>query len=783
MGFILMKKETGRINDLSAHIPVEYDRKQHSDYIKRLARFKKYSKTLAVIVIALGVFAALGWILNVPVLRGEFSDYPGTKLITAILLILAGASLYLLNCESDPKKITIIRIMASIISIWSALTLIEYVSGLDMGLNTLFSNFIPFMTSEMVKSRILSSINLLIIGIALLMSSYKYKIRLIQIIAFIYGFVALLGFSSYFYGRSDAYTLDLVVQMAMLTSLIHICFSVGILCLFPDKEYMGRITAQNNGGYMARRLLPANLGAVFITGILITMGYQLFFYSNEFGRVLSIVTTMAFLTAVIIWNAKMLNKIDSERQKSKEELFKIQKFYEDVVEGINEGIWVTDKNDKLYFMNRGMEEISGVKSENMQGLNILSDQSPESIGDLKKYYNEAKKTLTPIHYDANPVTSTSGKKRYQSGWIIPQLNNGNFNGAICTVIDQTKRKEAEAALEKSETYYRTIFESTGTASIIIGADNIIKMANKKSEEFIGYNVDEIENKIEWTSFVHPDDLERLEEYHKMRRLTPNDIPSEYEFRLIDRDKNEKQIMLYVSLIPGTNDSVVSLLDITERKKSEVAIKNSLKEKELLLQEIHHRVKNNMQIISSLLNLQRSYIEDEKIASILKDSQGRVKSMALVHEKLYQADDLAEVNVAEYIRSLTTSMFHNYSVQPGVDLSLDVGEVFFDIDTAVPMGLIINELVSNSLKYAFPSNTTGKICISLQQSAEVDRYLLKVADDGVGFPVDIDFLNSPSLGLQLVKTLVNQLNGTIELDRNKGTCFKISIKKQRYPKRI
>ncbi len=303
MGFILMKKETGRINDLSAHIPVEYDKKQHSDYIKRLARFKKYSKTLAVIVIALGVFAALGWILNVPVLRGEFSDYPGTKLITAILLILAGASLYLLNCESDPKKITIIRIMASIISIWSALTLIEYVSGLDMGLNTLFSNFIPFMTSEMVKSRILSSINLLIIGIALLMSSYKYKIRLIQIIAFIYGFVALLGFSSYFYGRSDAYTLDLVVQMAMLTSLIHICFSVGILCLFPDKEYMGRITAQNNGGYMARRLLPANLGAVFITGILITMGYQLFFYSNEFGRGLYIVATMAFFTAVIIWNA------------------------------------------------------------------------------------------------------------------------------------------------------------------------------------------------------------------------------------------------------------------------------------------------------------------------------------------------------------------------------------------------------------------------------------------------------------------------------------------------
>lgn len=160
----------------------------------------------------------------------------------------------------------------------------------------------------------------------------------------------------------------------------------------------------------------------------------------------------------------------------------------------------------------------------------------------------------------------------------------------------------------------------------------------------------------------------------------------------------------------------------------------------------------MQIISSLLNLQSSFIEDEEIENILKDSQSRVKSMALVHEKLYQADDLAQINAAEYIRSLTTSMFHNYSVHPGVELILDVGDVFFNIDTAVPLGLVINELVSNSLKYAFPDDRTGKIQISLKQSSEEGKYILIVEDDGVGFPEDVDFLNSPSLGLQLVKPL-------------------------------
>ncbi|WP_321423636.1 PAS domain S-box protein, partial [uncultured Methanobacterium sp.] len=385
--------------------------------------------------------------------------------------------------------------------------------------------------------------------------------------------------------------------------------------------------------------------------ILINLGQRFNLYSEHFGDVIGIIISMAFLTIVIIWNAKILNQMDRERQEANLKRQNLKKFYESLVEGINEGIWVTDGEDRLYFMNKGMEKLTGVKTENMEGLHILDDLPESSTGQMKEYYRKAKETLKPVYYDSISVTGPTGIKSYQSGWIIPQFNEDEFNGAICTVIDQTSRKKAEKALSKSETFYRTIFENTGTATIIVGEDTIITMANKRSEALSGYHVDEIENKLSWINFVHPDDREKMKTYHKLRREsgktltseesgtnTPSEdheviasgdheslagenqekivntenqekitatensekntsteqsastenqeisIPSEYEFRLLNKMGEEKQIMLSASVIPGTTDSVVSLLDITQRKNAENKVKQSLNEKELLLRE-------------------------------------------------------------------------------------------------------------------------------------------------------------------------------------------------------
>jgi two-component sensor histidine kinase/HAMP domain-containing protein len=226
------------------------------------------------------------------------------------------------------------------------------------------------------------------------------------------------------------------------------------------------------------------------------------------------------------------------------------------------------------------------------------------------------------------------------------------------------------------------------------------------------------------------------------------------------------------------------LDITDRKMAEEKINASLNEKEVLLREIHHRVKNNMQIISSLLSLQSETLGNKKDVEMLIDSQNRIKSMALIHEKLYRSEDLARIEMSDYIKDLTRFMFQFHEIAVGnITLSIEARDIWFGIDTAIPCGLIINELVSNSVKHAFPENRKGSIKITILKT-DKDEIVLNVSDDGIGIPEGIDIRKTKSLGLQLVTSLSeHQLRGKVELNRTKGTEFRISFKEIKYKKRI
>ncbi len=215
-------------------------------------------------------------------------------------------------------------------------------------------------------------------------------------------------------------------------------------------------------------------------------------------------------------------------------------------------------------------------------------------------------------------------------------------------------------------------------------------------------------------------------------------------------------------------------EIAERRRAEEKIKASLREKEVLLQEIHHRVKNNLQIIASLLSLQSRYVEDPQALAVFTDSQHRIRSMALIHEKLYRSENLAQIDFAEYIRDLAAYLFQAHNANGrGITLNVQAGDVLLSVDTAIPCGLILNELVSNALKHAFPDDKGGEIGIALQMNDD-QLLTLIVRDNGVGFPTDVDFQNTTSLGLQLVNTLVKQLQGIIQLDRSRGVKFKITF---------
>ncbi|MCX6136635.1 MAG: PAS domain S-box protein [Ignavibacteriales bacterium] len=228
---------------------------------------------------------------------------------------------------------------------------------------------------------------------------------------------------------------------------------------------------------------------------------------------------------------------------------------------------------------------------------------------------------------------------------------------------------------------------------------------------------------------------------------------------------------------GVIGTVMGMRDITERKIADEKINVSLREKEILLKEIHHRVKNNLQVISSLLNLQASYLSDPRTRELFAESQNRVRSMALIHEKLYQSEDFVAIDFAEYINGLAGFLYRSYAINPEkIVLTIDVKDVALGMVSAVPCGLIINELLSNALKYAFPSGRNGSIMIQLMQSGG-NEHLLRVVDDGIGLPAGLDLGNVQSLGLQLVDTLTRQLQGRWQVRRTPGTQFSIYFKGQ------
>jgi two-component sensor histidine kinase len=215
-----------------------------------------------------------------------------------------------------------------------------------------------------------------------------------------------------------------------------------------------------------------------------------------------------------------------------------------------------------------------------------------------------------------------------------------------------------------------------------------------------------------------------------------------------------------------------MIDITGQKSTEERIASSLEEKELLLKEIHHRVKNNLQVISSLLKLQASYVIDKEALGVLTESQNRVQSMALIHQKLYHSKDLANIDLGEYINQLALNIFHSYKINTDeIKFELNSNEIKLGIDYAIPCGLIVNELITNALKHAFPNGNKGTIDITLNRESS-NLYMISIADNGEGFPKNIDFKNTSSLGLQLVNTLASQIDGTVEMKSDKGTRFTV-----------
>ncbi|HHY00814.1 MAG TPA: PAS domain S-box protein [Methanothermobacter sp.] len=316
-----------------------------------------------------------------------------------------------------------------------------------------------------------------------------------------------------------------------------------------------------------------------------------------------------------------------------------------------------------------------------------------------------------------------------------------------------------------DVFYQTDLEGKITEI----SPSIERYSKFKPSELIGNPVELV--------YLDPDDREFL-----LNAIQDKGEVADYEVTLVNKDKTQFFVSVNAHYLLNSQNQPIgiegSLRDITDRKKMELTLRKSLEEKEMLVKEIHHRVKNNLMVISSLLNLQSRYIKDKKALGMFKESQNRAKSMALIHERLYRSTDLKSIDFGDYIHTLATDLYRTYVPEPSrIELDMNVEKVMIDINTAIPLGLIVNELLSNSMKHAFPGKREGEI--NIEFGITDDEFVLVVGDNGIGFPEDLEFQNTSTLGLQLVNTLTRQISGIIELDTTNGTLFSIKFKEMEY----
>ncbi len=365
--------------------------------------------------------------------------------------------------------------------------------------------------------------------------------------------------------------------------------------------------------------------------------------------------------------------------------------------------------------------------------------------------------------------------------IVPLVTtDGRIARVAVFAADVTERRRAEEALRASELKYRTLVTMMKEGLMAVDDNDVIQYVNPRTCELLGYGPHEMVGRGVVT-FVADDEGRALLEEKK--HLRTRGVSDTYELAM--QTRAGRKIYVQVSGTPVVDDdgrlvgSLGVLMDVTERKRSEEKIRAALTEKTVLLKEVHHRVKNNLQVISSLLSLQSSQIEDAKTRDLFKESQSRIRSMSLVHEKLYQSGDLSSIDCGEYLNSLAVILFRSYGGESrGIRLNVETNGIHFGVDAAIPCGLIVNELVTNSLKYAFPhlgnpGAAGGEVSIFLDRPAE-DTIRLRVEDDGVGLPAHLDLRATRSLGLQLVQILSEQLGGTLAVEGKTGARFTITF---------
>ncbi|MDO9186091.1 MAG: PAS domain S-box protein [Bacteroidia bacterium] len=427
---------------------------------------------------------------------------------------------------------------------------------------------------------------------------------------------------------------------------------------------------------------------------------------------------------------------------------------------------IANTNGYFETVNQNFEKVLGYSEKELLENQFLSFVHPDDIDSTLSEIAKLKTGSLTTQF-VNRYRKKDGSYLWFSWNTTPNSDTGKL---YAIARDITYQKRAEEKIKSSEEKYRSVVENAADMIITFDSNYTIQFINHLRP---GSPTDQVIGKSIFNLIPH-EYQERVKQ--KIKKVFEDKLPQSYELPGQHLDGSSAWYSTNLGpVFSGDEVSGITLIirDISDSKKAEEKIQQSLKEKEILLQEVHHRVKNNLQIILSILNLQHAQITDKKTLDLVRDIRSRIKAMSFIHELLYQTDDFSSINFSDYITNITNNLIYSYTQNQTIDLKLDVGAIFLDLDSAIPCGLIINEIVTNALKYAFTEQENGEVSVSLTQKN--DFIQLTISDNGKGLPSNIDFRNTESLGMQLVVTLVQQLGGEIVLDNSNGAKYTITFK--------
>ncbi|HAV63579.1 MAG TPA: hypothetical protein DCY13_14585 [Verrucomicrobiales bacterium] len=760
--------------------------------------------TSAGVSMILGALVLFGWHTGQRSLLQISADFAPMQYNTALCFVLAGGGL-LAALHQFPR---VALGAGALLAAFAAITLAQYALSADFGIDQIFMrHYVTVESSHPGRFAPNTGVAFLLFGVGLMWTGWPWPVpgktsfpALMGTVVIALGVVSLFG---YLTGIRATYGWGQLTRMAVHTAGGFLVLGMGLLTWswqardlsngvppnwWPTALSLGAVTVALVVWQAMLALATATdaeqeSGLRTLGGLSLGVGLLIALLAGWGASAARAVRVRA--TELQSVNRRLEREVE-ERKRAEAETSLSERQLSDAQSLARLGSWSWDLTSNQVTNSAELYRIYGleVQPSGVHFNQFLDRTHPEDVGHVHQVINRAIKDHQPFQHDLRIVRPDGTVRALHSrGHVLTDVA-GRATQMVGVCLDVTEERERQQELQASQARFQALFQSAPDAILVVDGRGRITLLNDQTEQLFGYGRDELIGRTVETlvparfAAAH---VKHRREYSDHSRLRAMGADLELSGRRKDGTEFPVDIMLSPLELNDQRFVIAIVRDITERREASDAIRRSLHEKELLIQEIHHRVKNNLQVISSLLNLQARRAPNAATRDSFREARQRVQAMALIHEKLNRSSDVSRIELAGYMESLLRMLFATYDMSSGrIRLVTEIDPIELSVDTAVPVGLIVNELVANALQHAFPSGQPGTITVEHRISPD-GLHVLGIGDDGAGLrDMKIDG-HAGSLGLRLVQILARQLDATLEMNNKNGTRYRLEFREPAKPK--